>query len=114
MFKQLFQRKTKEQAFTNIAPNELAKKLDVVWLVDVRSAQEYSGGHVAGARLIPLDTLANRAHELPKDQPIACICRSGGRSRVACEQLAMLGFTQLQNVQGGMMAWQRARLPVAR
>jgi rhodanese-related sulfurtransferase len=55
-----------------------------------------------------------KSHPTDPVPPIACICRSGGRSRAACEELAGLGFTQLQNVKGGMMAWERAKLPVAK
>jgi phage shock protein E len=50
--------------------------------------------------------------ELQKDQPIACFCRSGNRSRTACEQLAQAGFTTLVNVDGGIGAWTAAGYPV--
>lgn len=85
---------------------------DVV-LIDVRSAGEYAMGHVAQAKLVPLDTLAARAGELPKDQPIHVICQSGGRSARATDQLAGLGFKAI-NVAGGTSAWIAAGLPVAR
>ncbi|HSH01649.1 MAG TPA: rhodanese-like domain-containing protein [Anaerolineae bacterium] len=91
---------------------ELDKGSDVV-VVDVRSAGEYAGGHVAGSRLLPLFTLPLRHNELPKDKRIVCVCRSGARSQAACEQLVSLGFTDVINLQGGMMAWERAGLPVS-
>ena len=81
-------------------------------LVDVRSPGEYnSDGHISGSRLIPLQALTQRANELPKDQPIVCICRSGSRSQVAAEQLAQLGFTDVANLSGGMIGWHRNGLP---
>lgn len=81
-------------------------------LVDVRSAQEFDvDGHIAGARLLPLQVLMSRYQELPKDQPIVCVCRSGNRSQVACEQLAGLGYENLANLSGGMISWKSSGLP---
>jgi rhodanese-related sulfurtransferase len=81
-------------------------------VLDVRTPGETALGVIGGARLIPLDALAQRATELPKNQPIVCVCRSGRRSATACKQLAALGFTDVTNLNGGMHAWQAARLPV--
>lgn len=81
-------------------------------VLDVRTPSETAQGVIAGARLIPLDTLAQRASELPKNQPIVCVCRSGRRSATACKQLAALGFSDVTNLSGGMHAWQAAKLPV--
>ncbi|PDV99598.1 rhodanese-like domain-containing protein [Candidatus Chloroploca asiatica] len=84
-------------------------------LVDVRSGEEYTyDGRIAGSRLLPLPMLANRIEELPQDQPIICVCRSGNRSGVACEQLSRKGFTNVTNLSGGMMAWARAGFPMDR
>jgi rhodanese-related sulfurtransferase len=100
-----------------IQPEALQQRLetdDDVVLVDVRSAEEYAhDGHIAGSRLLPLFTVPLRYHELPKDKPIVCVCRSGARSQVACEQLKQLGFTNTINLQGGLIGWRRAGLPVA-
>jgi rhodanese-related sulfurtransferase len=81
-------------------------------VLDVRTPGETAHGIIGGARLIPLDTLAQRASELPRNQPIVCVCRSGRRSATACKQLAALGFSDVTNLSGGMHAWQAARLPV--
>lgn len=81
-------------------------------VVDVRSPQEYQhDGHIAGSRLLPLTALMQRAGELPKDQPVVFVCRSGSRSLVACEQLNRLGFNNVKNFRGGMIVWKRAGLP---
>ncbi len=81
-------------------------------LVDVRSPQEYQyDGHIEGARLLPLQALVQRYEELPRVQPIVFVCRSGNRSQVACEQLERLGFNNVKNFRGGMLAWKRAGLP---
>ena len=97
-----------------VGATELREKLtgaDAPFLLDVRQPEEYRGGHIAGARLIPLGELAARLGELPKDREIACICASGSRSVAAARQLMVAGYTVI-NLTGGMMAWQRANLPV--
>jgi rhodanese-related sulfurtransferase len=82
-------------------------------LVDVRSPHEYEfDGHIAGSRLLPLPVLMQRMKELPEDQPIVFICRSGSRSQVACEQMSRLGRKNVKNFRGGMIAWKRAGLPI--
>ncbi len=81
-------------------------------LLDVRSPEEYQmDGHIEGSRLLPLPMLLQRIDELPQDKQIVCVCRSGNRSQVACEQLAAMGFTNLANLSGGMIDWHRHGLP---
>ncbi|MBI5667868.1 MAG: rhodanese-like domain-containing protein [Chloroflexi bacterium] len=98
----------------NITPAEAQARLrgsQPPFLLDVRQPEEFRAGHIAGAKLIPLDQLSARLHELPRDREILCVCRSGSRSGVAARQLASAGFTSA-NLGGGMIAWQRAGLPV--
>lgn len=83
-------------------------------LLDVRERDEFNGGHIAGAKLIPLGQLRQRLSELPKDRPIICICRTGRRSGIAASHLANAGFEDVTNLVGGMVAWQRKRYPVER
>lgn len=102
--------------FTTISVGELKARLDrgeQLTVLDVRSPEEYAqDGRVAGSTLLPLPELAQRMGELERDQPIACMCRSGNRSLTACAQLAQAGFTSLVNVEGGMIAWSAAGYPV--
>ncbi len=120
MFRQLFRnlREAQQNQVATMTVQELKTQLEAhasIVLVDVRQPEEFAyDGHVAGARLLPLPVLAMRLNELPKDQPIVCICRSGNRSQVACEMLQRYGFTNVTNVVGGMIAWQRAGYPVNR
>lgn len=80
-------------------------------LIDVRTSGEYEyDGHIPGSRLLPLGALMQRAGELPKDKPVVCVCRSGARSYSACEQLGRMGFDNVINLHGGMIAWKRAGL----
>jgi rhodanese-related sulfurtransferase len=83
------------------------------YLIDVRSPGEYAAGHVAQARLVPLDQLAARLGELPKDREIFVICQSGGRSLRATETLAGAGLKGV-NVAGGTGGWIAAGFPVVR
>jgi rhodanese-related sulfurtransferase len=83
-------------------------------LIDVREPAEWQQGHAPNATLIPLGSLASRASEIPRDQDVLLICRSGNRSGTAQRQLARLGYERLLNVSGGMNAWASAGLPVER
>jgi rhodanese-related sulfurtransferase len=83
-------------------------------LVDVRQPDEWSTGHAPNARLIPLGSLPSRLSEIPRDQEVLLICRSGNRSGSAQRQLLQLGYEQVFNVSGGMNAWAGAGLPVDR
>ncbi len=83
-------------------------------ILDVREDREWSGGHVPNAKHIPLGQLAGRMKELEKfkGKPIIAICRSGARSGRGCGVLRKNGFEQVYNLSGGMMAWERANMPV--
>lgn len=109
---------TAPAGYANISVAELKARLEArepLILLDVRSPEEYTqDGHVAGSTLIPLPELAQRMGELDSQRPVVCICRSGNRSRTACEQLARAGFTNLANVEGGMRAWAAAGYAVER
>ncbi len=83
-------------------------------VLDVREDQEYSGGRVPNSKHIPLRQLSGRLHELEKfrAKPIIAICRSGARSGQCCNVLRKNGFEQVYNLNGGMMSWQQANMPV--
>lgn len=83
-------------------------------LLDVRSRQEYRAGHVPGAKNIPVDQLADRLREIATTRAVLTICQSGGRSARAAATLRDHGVQKVDDVRGGMTAWQRAGLPVQR
>lgn len=60
-------------------------------LIDVRSAAEFGGGHLPGARNIPVDEVARRIHEVPADRPVVVYCRSGARSARAARLMREQG-----------------------
>lgn len=83
-------------------------------VLDVREESEYKAGHILNAKLISLGSLNGRIGELEKykDRPVVVVCRSGNRSGAACAALGKHGFTQAYNLAGGVMAWQKASLPL--
>ena len=83
-------------------------------LLDVREPDEYAQGHAPGSTLIPLGQLAQRLKEIApfKDKRVVLICHSGKRSAKATALLETAGFTAASNIEGGMLAWQQAGLPV--
>ena len=85
-------------------------------LIDVRGVDEWRSGHVDGAIHVPLTQLGARMAGLRLDptRPIVAMCRSGGRSRIAVRVLVRHGYADACQLRGGMRAWQRAGLPVAR
>jgi rhodanese-related sulfurtransferase len=84
---------------------------DDIWLLDVREDDEWTAGHAPGARHIPLGQLGARAAEVPQDELVYVICRSGGRSAQAAQALAGAGWRTV-NVAGGMQDWAAAGRPM--
>ena len=88
-----------------------------VELIDVRTPAEFREVHADFARNVPLDSLDPAAllrSRADAGQPLYVICRSGGRSKQACEKLAAAGGVNVVNVEGGTLAWTAAGLPVVR
>jgi rhodanese-related sulfurtransferase len=83
-------------------------------LVDVREPEEWAEtGVPAGAVLIPLGELQSRAAaELDAARPVYVLCRTGNRSQTGSDILVGMGFTDVFNVDGGIVAWTAAGLPV--
>jgi len=84
-----------------------------VLVIDVREPFEWEAGHAPGAHHIPLGELGERQHELPEDQQILVICRSGARSRMVTDALNEANYPAA-NVDGGMGAWQAVGGPIER
>lgn len=80
--------------------------------LDVRTAGEHAEAHIAGATLIPVQMLPSRLRELPRDRRIYIYCQAGWRSARAAALLASSGYTDIENIPGGIEAWQKAGYPV--
>ena len=81
-------------------------------ILDVRDEAEYKAGNILHSTSIPLSKLSERMKELDKERPIVVLCRSGARSASASALLGKQGFTQVYNLTGGILAWQKANLPL--
>jgi molybdopterin/thiamine biosynthesis adenylyltransferase len=98
-----------------VQPREAAdERASGARVVDVREQSEWDAGHIPGAQLIPLATVAEAAAErLPdKGERIVVHCAAGVRSAVATYQLQQLGYTNVASMAGGFNAWRELGLPV--
>lgn len=74
-------------------------------LIDVREPNEFAGGHILGARNIPLTQLKTRLKEIRPDKPVYLYCQSGSRSGRAAQLLYKKGYKDLNHLQGGFKKW---------
>ena len=97
-----------------IEATQLSNRENAVFL-DIREDKEYQGGHIPEAIHIPLSQLSGRVSELGKykDNPVIAYCRSGNRSNAAGGVLKKNGFQSVYNLGGGIVAWEKANLPVS-
>jgi rhodanese-related sulfurtransferase len=89
----------------------LAKRDSGAFILDVRQPEEWNEAHIPDSTLIPLDQLSNRLNELPKDQEIVVVCRSGNRSAQGRDILLQAGFTDVTSMAGGLNQWKVAGYP---
>lgn len=82
------------------------------FVLDVRTYEEWDEYHAPNTTLIPLDELPARVNEVPGDQEIVVICRSGNRSQVGRDILRDAGFEQVTSAAGGLKAWSAAGYPI--
>ena len=106
----------REGGFRDVAPPQVAALPRGACIVDVREPDELTGelGHIRGAKLVPLATVAEAARGWNPKEEIILVCRSGGRSGAAAKQLVQMGFSRVMNMAGGMLADNAAGLPVER
>ena len=78
------------------------------FILDVRQPEEWNESHIPGATLIPLGELASRVNEVPKDQEIVVVCRSGNRSQQGRDILLQAGFEKVTSMAGGVNQWSAA------
>jgi hydroxyacylglutathione hydrolase len=81
-------------------------------LVDVRTPNERQQKSIEGSVSIPLNRLPERSGELRKDRPVLVYCAGGYRSSIAASILQRAGFTQVNEIAGGIAAWELAKLPL--
>lgn len=104
-------------SFKTITPLEAKSLIETrrdLLLVDVRSPEEFQGGSLPGATLIPFWDFAQGRYDLPRDKPILLICAVGGRSLACGQLLASKGYREVYNLKGGLDAWVEQRVPLPR
>lgn len=85
-----------------------------VFILDVRTLEEYDAGHINGSVLVPVQELNNRLDEIPRDRKILVYCRTGVRSTRASEILISNDFKEVYNMKGGIMEWTNAGFEVVK
>ncbi len=100
---------------TDLDVNEVSQLMQdgkEIVLIDVRTPQEYEQGHLEGAELMNIydADFESRMNELDKEKEYVVYCRSGGRSGKAAAKMEKLGFKNIHNMKGGILAWNRAGL----
>ena len=108
----------------DLSPEELVQSIQPLCLIDVRSRFEYNRFHAPEAINLSLprilmgrmpilrNSLPQWFRQLPEETTIAVICLTAHRSPIAAQALLEMGFSQVFNITGGMMAWQKAGLPI--
>jgi len=101
-----------------VQPGELKARLDAeeqLVLIDVREPNEWPGGMIAGAYPIPRGVLEGQVDgKLPLEATVVLYCAVGGRSALAARSLQEMGFSGVENLEGGFQAWAAAGLPIER
>ena len=82
------------------------------FVLDVRTQEEWNEFHAPNTTLIPLDQLASRLSEVPRDRQIVVVCRSGNRSQQGRDILINAGFEQVTSMTGGLNDWRASGYPV--
>jgi rhodanese-related sulfurtransferase len=101
-----------------VHPDELKKRLDggeELVVIDVREPNEWAAGVIPGAHPVPRGVLEGTVDgRIPLDATVVLYCAVGGRSALAARSLEQMGFSKVENLEGGFQAWAGAGLPVER
>ena len=90
-----------------ITVHELKQRMEAgeeICLIDVREPHEYQIANLGG-KLIPLNEVPMRLHEIDRDREVIVHCRMGGRSQRVAEFLQQQGYSRVANLAGGILAW---------
>lgn len=91
---------------------EMLQKDPNLFLLDVRTPEEYARARIEGGRLIPIDQLVARQAEIPADRPVLVYCAVGSRSSQVADYLTARRKQPIFNMFGGIWAWQLRGFPV--
>ncbi len=85
-----------------------------VFLLDVRTPEEFGQGRLQGAVLIPINEVERRIGEIPRNRPIVVYCAVGSRSGLVAGFLSRKGYREVSNVSDGIVGWYRNGFPILR
>ena len=109
LFSFLFGAKAQNANIKVLEPDEFKKQItnNSVQLIDVRTANEFTSGHIKNAKNIDFFSSGfnKQLDELDKENPIYVYCQKGSRSNKAANQLAKMGFTEIYDLKGGFSNW---------
>ncbi len=112
-----FELRARVQAFAALSTTQAVRLMNQGALViDLRSKELYDAGHIVDARHVPAAELESQADSLKKwrDRNVITCCDSGAAGANAARSLVKLGFTKVFNLQGGLNAWVKDNLPLAK
>lgn len=102
----------------DLSVSEFSSKVTETGIItlDVRTPSEFNEGHIEGASLIDFQSgnFENEIASLDKNQTYAIYCRSGNRSGEAVKVMTEAGFTKIYNLDGGVIDWASAGLPLVK
>jgi rhodanese-related sulfurtransferase len=96
--------------YRNIASAEAKKIIEQkknVYLLDVRTREEYRQARLKGSVLIPINEIERRLNEVPRNRPVVVYCAVGSRSNLVAGFLSSKGYSEVYNMQDGIMGWYR-------
>ena len=105
----------KATGVTNVEPVDAVRLINNdATVIDLRSNEAFSRGHIVNSRNIPMDELESRMDKLAslKSKPLITVCDAGMTSTKAADALRKSGFQSVYGLKGGMSAWTQAGMPV--
>ncbi len=106
------------QRFASLTPAAAVQLMnsEEVVVLDVREASETMGGKIAKAIQIPVGAISKRISELEKhkNKTLLIYDKTGARSGIACKELSKNGFDKVYSLNGGLLAWQDAHMPITK
>ena len=113
----VYELRERARAVGAVSPQDAVRLMNQgATLLDLRSAEAYTAGHIRGARNLPSERLADGLDALKrlKDKTVIVYCERGVSAAGAMRQMQQQGFNQVVNLRGGLGAWRAEHLPVAR
>lgn len=103
--------------YRNIGSAEAKALLDTkrnVFLLDVRTPDEYRQARLSGSVLIPINEVERRIAQIPKGRPVLIYCAVGSRSGLVAGYLTQRGYGEVYNMHDGIVGWYRNGFPITR